>query len=170
MNVALLAQDAHIPDPQRRGPARTVRRAYEDLVGPEAASRVPLSTFGLLNASDEYRPLGALSLGQRRLALATLLADSPDILLLDEPTNHLSLSLATALETALADYPGTVVIASHDLGLRSRWTGNHDALATANAGRRSRRLPPWDPVPEVGPQQGVEPQDAGALSRSGLEH
>lgn len=70
-----------------------------------------------------------LSVGQqRRLALAVLLADPPEILLLDEPTNHFSLSLVTALEYALAQYPGTVVVASHDRWLRKRWKGQRLTL------------------------------------------
>ena len=68
--------------------------------------------------------MGALSVGQRRrLDLATVLADPPDVLLLDEPTNHLSLLLVTELERALLDYPGAVVIASHDRWLSAGWSG-----------------------------------------------
>lgn len=66
----------------------------------------------------------ALSVGQRRrLDLAVLVADPPDVLLLDEPTNHLSLLLVTELERALPDYPGAVVVASHDRWLRAGWSG-----------------------------------------------
>lgn len=68
--------------------------------------------------------MGRLSVGQlRRLQLAALLADPPDVLLLDEPTNHLSLLLVTELEAAIPNYPGSVVIASHDRWLRHGWTG-----------------------------------------------
>lgn len=45
------------------------------------------------------------------------------MLLLDEPTNHLSLLLVTQLEEALVEYPGVVVVASHDRWLRERWHG-----------------------------------------------
>ena len=73
---------------------------------------------------DQNRPAALLSLGQqRRLELAIVLANPPELLLLDEPTNHLALSLVTELEKAIATYPGTVVIASHDRWLRTRWTG-----------------------------------------------
>ena len=58
---------------------------------------------------------------QRRLELAIILAQPPQILLLDEPTNHLALTLVTEVESALGEYPGIVVIASHDRWLRSRW-------------------------------------------------
>lgn len=124
--VGLLTQEVELPDPQHRGPHRTTRQAYEDLVGTQRAGQVPLATFGLIAARDEHRPVTVLSVGQqRRLALAVLLADPPDVLLLDEPTNHLSLLLVTQLEAAILDYPGGVVVASHDRWLRRIWTGQH---------------------------------------------
>lgn len=126
VRVALLTQEVDLPDPQERGPDRTTRQAYEDLVGMERAEQVPLNTFGLIAARDEHRAVGVLSVGQqRRLALAVLLADPPDVLLLDEPTNHLSLLLVTQLEAAIPHYPGSVVVASHDRWLRRTWTGQH---------------------------------------------
>jgi macrolide transport system ATP-binding/permease protein len=48
--------------------------------------------------------------------------------LLDEPTNHLSLALAEELEEALQRSVGTVLVASHDRWLRSRWSGRELAL------------------------------------------
>lgn len=129
MTVGLLSQQVEIPDPDQRGPGRTAAEAYRALVGLDRAEEVPLATFGLLRASDETRAVAELSLGQqRRLALAILLASPPDLLLLDEPTNHLSLELVTALEAAIEQYPGTVVIASHDRWLRERWRGSRLAL------------------------------------------
>jgi len=126
VRVGLLTQEVDLPDPQERGADRTVRQAYEDLVGMRRAEQVPLNTFGLIAARDERRPVTVLSVGQqRRLALAVLLADPPDVLLLDEPTNHLSLLLVTQLEAAIPTYPGTVVVASHDRWLRRTWTGQH---------------------------------------------
>ena len=70
------------------------------------------------------RRTGELSGGQvARLSLVWLLLSRSDVLLLDELTNHLSLFLVTQLEDALPDYPGAVVIASHDRRLRAGWTG-----------------------------------------------
>ena len=124
LRIGLLAQDTELAGTRDRGPERSVAQAYADIVGPDRAEQVPLSTFGLIAPRDENRPVGVLSVGQRRrLALATILADPPEVLLLDEPTNHLSLSLATDLEAAIPDYPGAVVVASHDRWLRRRWGG-----------------------------------------------
>ena len=118
--IGLLTQDVNLPDPMKRGAGRTVLRTYTDLIGQETSERVPLDSFGLLHPRDFLRPLETLSVGQqRRLELAVLLADPPPILLLDEPTNHFSLSIIEALETAIIDYSGTVVLTSHDRWLRS---------------------------------------------------
>ena len=73
-------------------------------MGPERAERVPLTSLGLLRAADADQPVAHLSIGQRRrLALAIVLADPPELLLLDEPTNHLSPTLCDELEEALLD-------------------------------------------------------------------
>lgn len=125
VRVGVLAQETTLPDPHRRGSGRTVAQAYADMVGVARAEQIPLSTFGLIAPWDQNRPVEALSVGQqRRLALASQLADPPDVLLLDEPTNHLSLALVTELEAAIPGYPGAVVVASHDRWLRRNWNGD----------------------------------------------
>ena len=67
----------------------------------------------------------------RRVELAALLTDPPELLILDEPTNHLALDVATRLEREIQQWAGTVVIASHDRWLRRRWTGEVLALGDA---------------------------------------
>lgn len=115
----LLAQDPTPPDP-----ALTTEQAYRAAVGTGRSEEVPLTGFGLLHPRDLSRPVGVLSTGQlRRLELAEVLADPPEVLALDEPTNHLSLDLVTALEALLPTYPGIVLVASHDRWLRRHWTG-----------------------------------------------
>ena len=66
---------------------------------------------------------GRARLAQRtRAFLARLLLSDPDLLLLDEPTNHLDLPTCEALEEALANFPGAVVLVSHDRYYLSRVT------------------------------------------------
>ena len=78
---------------------------------------------------DPNAALSSLSGGWlRKAALGRALVSNPRVLLLDEPTNHFSLSLVTALEDALVQYPGTVVVASHDRWLRKRWQGQRLTL------------------------------------------
>lgn len=64
---------------------------------------------------DDDRLMGTLSGGEkRRVALCKALLERPDLLLLDEPTNHLDAETIDWLETQLRDYPGTVIIVTHD--------------------------------------------------------
>ncbi|CAM5647166.1 ABC transporter ATP-binding protein OS=Streptomyces viridochromogenes OX=1938 GN=ACM01_20070 PE=4 SV=1 [Streptomyces viridochromogenes] len=88
-----------------------------------------MASLGLLHEADLDKPVGRLSVGQRRrLALALLVARPPQLLLLDEPTNHLSPRLCDELEEALATGPGAIVVASHDRWLRRRWSGREIRL------------------------------------------
>lgn len=119
LRVGMLRQDIRFADP-----SRTAREVYRQAVGERRAETTPLSDLGLVPPAQLDRPVGLLSVGQqRRLALATVIANPPHLFLLDEPSNHLSLSLAVELEEALQSYPGAVVVASHDRWLRRRWTG-----------------------------------------------
>lgn len=113
-------------------PERSAADTYRGAVGVDLAEAVPLTSTGLIAVRDQDRPVGNLSVGQRRrLALATLVADPPPILLLDEPTNHLSLTLVEELEEALRSFSGALVIATHDRWLRTRWGGTTQAIEAA---------------------------------------
>ena len=91
-------------------------RAFEEQV-PElepADIRTLLAKFGL-KADHVLRPAATLSPGERtRAALALLQARGVNLLVLDEPTNHLDLPAIEQLESALADYPGTLLLVTHD--------------------------------------------------------
>ncbi|SDJ90882.1 macrolide transport system ATP-binding/permease protein [Streptomyces indicus] len=93
-----------------------------------------LLALGLFREEDLHVPVASLSAGQqRRLQLAVLVTRPADLLVLDEPTNHIALDLVEDLETALAAYPGAVVVVSHDREFRERFVGDRLEL---RGGRR----------------------------------
>lgn len=76
--------------------------------------RTLLAKFGL-RADHVLRPAATLSPGERtRAALALLQGRGVNLLVLDEPTNHLDLPAIEQLESALATYPGTLLLVTHD--------------------------------------------------------
>ena len=69
----------------------------------------------LFSKDLQWIPIGKLSGGEkRRLYLLRVLMESPNVLLLDEPTNDLDIQTLTILEDYIDDFPGAVVIVSHD--------------------------------------------------------
>jgi len=80
----------------------------------EEAARNLLGYF-LFKGDDVFKRVKDLSGGERgRLVLAKLFLTRPNFLLLDEPTNHLDIEAKEALEAALVDFPGTILLISHD--------------------------------------------------------
>jgi len=80
----------------------------------EMASRAYCSRFNF-KGSDQQKRVKDLSGGERnRLHLANLLRSGGNVLLLDEPTNDLDVETLRALEEALLDFPGSVIVISHD--------------------------------------------------------
>ncbi|HET8945939.1 MAG TPA: ABC-F family ATP-binding cassette domain-containing protein [Candidatus Polarisedimenticolia bacterium] len=98
------------------------QEAYEHLGGYALESRAREVLHGL-GFEDERidGDVGALSGGWKmRVAMARVLLGSPDILLMDEPTNHLDIESIVWLESFLKDYPGTLLLTSHDRSFLNR--------------------------------------------------
>src|SRR5512147_563625 len=89
----------------------------------ELDSQVDLAMDALRCPPDDA-DIGKLSGGEkRRVALCRLLLDQPDLLLLDEPTNHLDAESVNWLEGHLRNYPGAILIVTHDRYFLDNVTG-----------------------------------------------
>ncbi|MCH9692208.1 MAG: ATP-binding cassette domain-containing protein [Gammaproteobacteria bacterium] len=81
-----------------------------------------------------FESVEAFSGGEKaRLALALLAWQKPNLLLLDEPTNHLDLEMRHALTLALAEFPGAVILISHDRHLLANTTDEFILIARGRA-------------------------------------
>lgn len=110
--VIALNKDPHNPQKQETLSQLSQKMTLLDGWTAEAKAKAILTQLGL---SEFEQTLGQLSGGQRRrAALARALLDPADLLLLDEPTNHLDPDTVAWLENALADYPGAVLLVTHD--------------------------------------------------------
>ena len=117
--IGYLPQDPHIDA------AKTVIETYRyGQVGYESEFVGRLIGYGLFRLEDMHKKVGQLSLGQRRkLEIARLMAEGPNILLLDEPTNYISLDVLEAFESAILNFPGPVIAVSHDRWFIQRFGG-----------------------------------------------
>jgi ATP-binding cassette, subfamily F, member 3 len=93
----------------------------------------------LFSGDEVLQTVGTLSGGEKsRVALAKLMLSTANLLVLDEPTNHLDIPAREVLEQALAAYPGTLLIVSHDRyfldRIISRLLYLHDGTCTSYAG------------------------------------
>ena len=86
---------------------------------PERDLRALLGMFGLFG-DVAFQDASTLSGGEKtKLALAQLVAGAHNLLLLDEPTNNLDPPSRSAIAQALAAWPGTMILVSHDVGFVS---------------------------------------------------
>ena len=102
-----------------------------------------------LGIDDLQQTFGSLSGGQqKRVGLAQVLIDEPDLLLLDEPTNHLDYEIISWLENYLSQYKGAIVVITHDRyfldrvanrifelahGKLTEFSGNYEAYVSQRA-------------------------------------
>jgi len=168
-------------------PTRTVLEELE-AVAPEATHtrlRTILGAF-LFSGDSVDKKVAVLSGGEKaRLALARMLVRPAALLCLDEPTNHLDLASREVLESALAEFPGTIVFISHDRyfinriatvvvevahGALARYPGSYDDYLEAKArgvdAARAPRLGPGPALPEAKVARGRAPAPAPSSRRS----
>ncbi|MGD0602629.1 MAG: ABC-F family ATP-binding cassette domain-containing protein [Streptosporangiaceae bacterium] len=129
VRLAYLSQELAELDPELR-----VRAAVEEIrlrirVGDRELSAGQLLERLGFATERQWTKIGDLSGGERRrVQMLRLLMDEPNVLLLDEPTNDLDIETLTEFEDLLDDWPGTLVVVSHDRYFLERVTEHVVAL------------------------------------------
>ena len=158
LETCMSQQQASEADLQRYG---TLMEEFSTRQGYAIRARVEGTLSGLGFRSEALQtPVRHLSGGQKNIAaLARVLLQEPDLLLLDEPSNHLDVKATEWLEGILREYPGTVVVVSHDRyfldravdeiveleqGGLQRYPGNYSAYVTAKALRREHQTKAYE--------------------------
>ena len=99
-------------------------------------------------AKDQLElPIGQLSGGERaRILLARMMLQPADLLVLDEPTNDLDIPTLNILEEALNEFPGALVLVTHDRHLIDRVSTDILGLDGGGGTERFGRYPAMDPL------------------------
>ena len=119
------ARIGYLPQDPQMDLDKTVLQTYRyGQVGYEGEFIGRLIGYGLFSLEDMQKKVRQLSIGQRRkLEIARLMAEGPNVLLLDEPTNYISLDVLEAFEAAIIKFPGPVIAVSHDRWFMQRFGG-----------------------------------------------
>src|SRR6201987_709470 len=151
----------HEVELDERGSVLDCAQRATSLPRPQAQSLLGRFLFSGWEAHE--KPVTALSGGERRrLALALVVASGANLLILDEPTNHLDLESRESLEAALAAFPGTVLLITHDRALLDAVSGRllaiQDGALVSYAGGwaeflRGREAPVEAPAPKPAKQR-----------------
>jgi ATP-binding cassette subfamily F protein 3 len=152
----------------------TVLEALEEVASDEWRPRLRglLGTF-LFSGDDVFKRCRVLSGGERqRVALARLLLTPSNLLLMDEPTHHLDLAGKEVLEDALSQFPGGILVVTHDRSLMARvatrvlevnggqvvlYPGGYDDYESARLDRVTTEVTDRERVPPAGKRGGAAP-------------
>jgi ATP-binding cassette, subfamily F, member 3 len=146
-------------------PAKTVLQTIEGMAAPEVRPRVRaiLGSF-LFSGEDAEKKVSVLSGGERaRLALACMILSHTNLLIMDEPTHHLDIQAKQRLKDALINYPGALIIISHDRDFLTSLTSRTVEFA---GGQIKEYIGDID---EMLIKKGIENLDALALSKIAVE-
>jgi len=178
VEIAYFSQ--HESELDERGSVLEATMAATGLRRPEAQAL--LGRFLFSGWEEHEKPVVALSGGERRrLALAHVVASGANFLVFDEPTNHLDLESRESLEAALAAFPGTVLLVTHDRALLDAVSGRllaiEDGRIVSYTGgwadyqerREPEPAPPEPPKPKPKPARKPRPAPPSPIELVELE-